>query len=250
MQTVIRQDVIERDMLQDLPEPVQRYLVHTGVIGKPWINTVNLKYTGEFRLAADKAWMPMRAVQTYTTNPPGFQWKADFKLFGLPLMRARDTYKDGQAHMFGKLAGLIPIFDTQGKELLQGAMVRYLQEMVWFPTAYLSDYITWKAVDDHTAEVSFTYKGEHVKGCMYFDDDGRVVNFMAERYREHQGDYTLDTWATPITGYDTFNGLQLPVTGRGVWQLPEGDLSYIQLRVRDVKYNIPTPTLSSHYRDA
>jgi hypothetical protein len=27
-------------MLQDLPEPVQRCMAHSGVIGKPWINTV------------------------------------------------------------------------------------------------------------------------------------------------------------------------------------------------------------------
>lgn len=35
--------IITADMLHDLPEPVQRYLTYTGVVGQPWINTVATK---------------------------------------------------------------------------------------------------------------------------------------------------------------------------------------------------------------
>ena len=71
--------LVTTDMLQDLPKPVQRYMAYTGVVGKPWINTVRVKQVGRFRLGQDRPWMPMRAVQYYTTNPPGFVWKARFK---------------------------------------------------------------------------------------------------------------------------------------------------------------------------
>lgn len=30
---------ITADMLQDLPESVQRYLTYTGVVGTPWVET-------------------------------------------------------------------------------------------------------------------------------------------------------------------------------------------------------------------
>src|SRR5579859_4689095 len=87
--------VITPDLLQKLPAPVQRYLAYTGVVGKSWIKTVRLNYAGKFRLGLDKPWLPIVAEQFYTTNPPGFLWKARLKVAGLPLMRGQDTYKAG-----------------------------------------------------------------------------------------------------------------------------------------------------------
>ncbi len=60
--------VVTADMLHKLPEPVQRYMVYTGVVGKPWINTVLVKYAGKFRPGPDKPWMPITAKQFYITN--------------------------------------------------------------------------------------------------------------------------------------------------------------------------------------
>jgi len=230
---------VTESMLTHLPEPVQRYLHYSGVMGTPWINTVHLRYQGQFRLGADKPWMAMTADQVYTVDPPGFQWKARFKLLGLPLLAAVDTYADGQGHMFGKLAGMVTMFDARDKQLLQGTMLRYLQEMLWFPTAYLSDYITWQAVDDHAADITFTYAGEQVTGRMFFDDAGRVLSFRAQRYREENGQYHLNTWSTPMTDYAVWGGLRVPCSGSGVWELPDADLVYIRLQVTTIEYNVP-----------
>lgn len=229
--------LITEDDLAALPTPVQRYLRYTGVIGKPRIETVRLQYTGEFRMAANKPWMPMKATQIYTTNPPGFQWTASFKMGGFPLMYGKDTYKNGQGHMFGKLIGLFTIFDVTGEEMIQGSMLRYLQEMIWFPSAFLNDYIRWQAVDDHCAEVTFTDSDHSVTARLIFDDAGRLITFIAQRYREDKGRYLLDTWSTPMTEYGRLAGLNLPVVGCGVWQLAGGDLAYIKLHLNEVVYN-------------
>lgn len=229
--------VIHAERLAHLPPVVQRYLTYSGVIGTPWIETVRLSYTGRFRLGADKPWMPMHAQQRYTTDPPGFVWKAWFRLAGLPLMYGEDTYQDGEGHMFGRLAGLFTIFDARGEELVQGTMLRYLQEMTWFPTAFLSPYITWAGVDDHCADVTYTHAERQVSARLYFDDAGRLLTFIAQRYREQGGRYTLDTWAAPVTEYGRLAGLNLPLAGRGVWQLAGGDLAYIELSMGTVVYN-------------
>ncbi len=231
--------VVGEEHLAGLPAAVQRYLTYSGIVGKPWVDTVRLKYRGQFRLAADKPWLGVEADQVYRTNPPGFQWKARFKVAGLPLMYGQDTYKDGQGHMVGKLAGLFTLFDAQGDEMMQGTMLRYLQEMSWFPAGYLNDYIRWQAVDDHAADVTYTYGGKSVTGRMFFDDRGRLLNFIAQRYREHQGSYSLDTWSTPTVEYATIGGVNLPVAGAGVWQLPQGDLSYIKVQLTSIVYNQP-----------
>ncbi len=141
-ETKITDQKISVEDLAGLPEPVQRYMAFSGVVGTPWIRTVRIKQAGRFRQSPDRPWMPVTAVQTFTTDPPGFVWKASFKMFGLPLMSARDSYQAGHGRMFGKLAGLINIFDARGHELDLGALVRYLGEIMWFPSAFLGKNVT------------------------------------------------------------------------------------------------------------
>jgi hypothetical protein len=229
--------LVTSEMLQNLPEPVQRYLNYTGVIGKAWVHTVHLKQTGRFRQGLERPWMPMVAEQSYTTNPPGFVWNARFKVAGLPLLRARDKYEAGHGHMFGKLAGLFTVFDVRGEQLDQGTMIRYLSEMIWFPSAFLVDNISWKKVDDHTAQVTFTDHGKSVSGLMHFDDKGKLTNFTTERYREIDGEFSLDPWSTPIEQYGELAGLKLPVSGQVMWNLPAGDLVYVELQITELQYN-------------
>jgi hypothetical protein len=233
--------LITPEALEHLPEPVQRYMAFSGIVGKPWIDTVHLKYAGRFRLGAGQGWMPMTAEQVYTTDPPGFLWKARFRIGGLPLMRALDSYKGGGGHMFGKL-GPFTIFDERGEKLDQGAMMRYLNEITWFPTAYLGDNVEWQGVDAHCALVTLTDRGKSVSARMVFDDAGRPVNFIAQRYREDHRNYTLDTWSTPFTKYAVHQGLHLPICGQGVWNLPGGDLPYIDVNLSEIEYNCPIPS--------
>ena len=232
--------LVTADMLQRLPDPVRRYMNYTGVVGKPWINTVSLKQVGRFRTGPDKPWMAMSAVEYYTTNPPGFLWKARFKMFGLPLVSARDTYKAGRGRMFGKLAGLFTIFDERGEEYNQGSMMRYLSEMIWFPIALLAENIAFQTVDDHSAQVTLTDSGRSLSGRLFFDDAGRPTNFTTMRYyRKGKGDLSLEHWSTPMTEYGVRAGLNLPVRGQAVWKLASGDLPYWDGEITEVEYNGP-----------
>ena len=233
------QRVITSEMLENLPASVQRYLAYTGVVGYPWIATARLKQAGKFRQGADRPWMPMAAEEFYTTQPPSLVWNARFKLAGLPLLRGRDRYESGHGHMFGKLAGLFTAFDVRGEELDQATMIRYLNEIMWFPTAFLGDNISWEAVDDRSAQVTFTDCGRSVSGTMIFDGIGRLINFTCMRYREVEGEYSLDPWSTPMTAYGEFAGLKLPVRGQAVWNLPSGDLTYAELEITEIEYNSP-----------
>ncbi len=227
---------ITQERLLDLPAPIQRYLVYTGVVGMPWIKKVRLKYVGKFRQAADKPWMSMSAVESYTTDPASFLWVAKFKVAGIPLLRVIDKYENGKGSMLGKLAGVKTIFDVKGDELDQGAMMRYLNEIMWFPTAYLSEKISWEEIDDNSAKVIFSDFGMSVSAQIFIDDMGQLTNFIGERYRETNGDFSLDTWSTPISAYGEFAGLKLPSHGSAEWNLPDGDLSYIQLELKEIEY--------------
>jgi hypothetical protein len=229
--------LVTAGVLEDLPGPVRRYLSYTGVVGMPWIDTVRLKQVGTFRLGRDRPWMPLTAEELYTTNPPGLVWNARFKIAGLPLIRAKDKYESGKGHMFGKVAGLFTIFDARGDELDQATMIRYLNEIMWFPTAFLGENISWQAIDDRSTQVTFSDHGKSVSARMFFDGAGRLVNFSTMRYRETDGSFSLDPWSTPITDYGELAGLKLPVRGKAVWNLDSGDLEYADLEITEVEYN-------------
>jgi Family of unknown function (DUF6920) len=54
---------------------------------------------------------------------------------------ATDQFSDGHGSIHIKLLSLITVANACGPEMDQGSVLRYLAEMIWFPTAWLSDYV-------------------------------------------------------------------------------------------------------------
>jgi len=69
-----------------LPEPVRRWLRYSQVVGAQRPAMARLRQDGDFRLEG-MGWMPFRAEQYFTTNPPGFLWKASFRMAPLASRR-------------------------------------------------------------------------------------------------------------------------------------------------------------------
>lgn len=49
--------IVTEEMLQRLPDPVKRYLIYTGVVGKPIVQTLRLKQVGKIRKDITQPWM-------------------------------------------------------------------------------------------------------------------------------------------------------------------------------------------------
>lgn len=229
--------VVTEEMLRNLPRPVQEYMAYAGVLGKPIPHTIRLRQVGRIRQNQKSAWMKLEAVEYYSTNPPGFIWKVFLPNRRFPVTFGRDAYLDGRGSMLIKMLSLIPLSKSAGSETDQGAMMRYLNEMNWFPAAFLGNNISWKAVDETSAEVTLTHGTQSVSAIMLFGPDGRPLNFVAKRFRMVGSRYDLETWSTPFTGYGEFEGLRLPVRGQGVWNLEGGDLVYVELEITELEYD-------------
>ena len=233
-------EVVSEKDLEGLPEPVQKYLRYTQIIGKERIRSVRLKQKGSIRTSQEQGWMPFRANQYYTTDDPAFIWHATVKLFYLPLMKARDRFYGGKGNMLIKLLPFITIADASGDEMDQGTLLRYLNEMMWFPTAYLEDYIQWEPIDSHSARATITVEGLSASAILYFNEKGEMRDFVAERYMSVGDEYSLETWSTPIEEYKEINGIMVPIKGEALWKLSSGDFSYIKLEITDIEYDNPS----------
>jgi len=235
-----RAGVVTEEMLTGLPEPVRRYLRYTGVVGKPVPGTIRLHQKGRMRPGPGQPWMPLEAEEHYSVQPPGFVWAGTARLGPLTVARARDMYAEGHGRMLVKAASLWLVADASGAQTDQAAM-RYLSEMIWFPAAFLADNIAFEAVDDSSARVTLTDRGRTAAATLVFDEQGRLTNFVAKRYRAAGGS-DPETWSTPVTGYGEFEGLRLPTRGNAIYKLPGGDLEYIDVTVTGLHYDTaPAP---------
>ena len=231
-----RAGVVTEEMLADLPDPVRRYLRYTGVAGRPFPGTIRLRQEGMMRAGPGQLWVPLDAEEHYSVQPPGFVWAGTLRAGALPVARARDMYAEGEGRMLVKVASLWPVVNASGAQMNQGEMMRYLNEMIWFPAAFLAGNISFQAVDDSTAQVTLTDHGRTATATMFFDTQGRLTDFVAQRYRAPDAS-SPDTWSTPITGYGEFEGLRLPARAKALCKLPGGDLDYIEVTLTGLHYD-------------
>ncbi|MGE0393535.1 MAG: DUF6544 family protein [Vicinamibacterales bacterium] len=217
-----------------LPAPVQRWLHASGAVGRPRAQVVRLHQRGGMRTAPDQAYMPMEAEQYFTVDDPGFVWTVDVTMMRVVPVVGRDSFAAGRGRMLIKAGGLVTVADGTGPTFDQGTALRFLGEIVWFPSAAASPSIAWTAVDDRHAQATIATAGTTASALFEFDDRDRVVRLTADRY---YGGRTLERWTIPITEWRAVRGVEIPVRGGAVWKLAAGDFDYFQWEIVDVEVN-------------
>ncbi len=226
---------ISEKRLATLPMPVQRHLRQAGVVGQKIPRLVTLTQKGRIRSAPDSGWMEFTAEETYSTNPPAFVWRVWFPSRATPVVFGRDHYLDGDGRITMKLLGTVPVADVGGSAAMnEASLMRYLNEIMWFPAAYAGDNLTWTPVDDTSADVTLTDRGMSVTARLFFDAKGRLINFRAQRFNSDSN--SIETWETPLDDQGHFAGTNLPISGSAIWQMDTGPFAYIELEVTGVSY--------------
>jgi len=169
-------------------------------------------------------------------QPPGFVWAGTARLGPLAVARARDMYAEGHGRMLVKVASLWPVVDASGEQMDQAAMMRYLNEMIWFPAAFLAGNVSFEAVDDGSARVTLTDHGRAATATLVFDTQGRSLTSSPSGTGPPAA-ATRRSGPTPVTGYGEFEGLRLPTRGKAIYKLPGGNLDYIDVTVTDLHYD-------------
>ncbi|WP_423189799.1 DUF6544 family protein [Alkalibacterium sp. f15] len=235
-----KSEVVTEEDIIDLPTSVQRWLKYSGIIGKETIVSGRLKQQAEMRMDAEGQWMSVKAEQYFTSEKPGFVWNASIKAAPFIHIAGRDKYLNGKGSMLIKPMSLFTVADSKGEEIDQGTLLRYLAETVWFPSAVLNDYISWKEIDDNNAKATMTYGEISTSGVFTFNQMGEVIKFEAERYGDFNGEFSLETWSISMSDYKAFAGIKVPTEGKITWRLDEGDFNWFNFEVLEIEYNNPT----------
>jgi hypothetical protein len=221
--------------LAPLPEPVRRWLRYSHVVGKERPTTVRLRQEGAFQLEG-RGWLPFEAEQYFTMNPPGFLWKASFRMAPLVSVVGRDQYRDGEASMQMRVLSLVPVANKAGGGgLNQGDLLRYLGELQWFPAGALADYVTWEPLEADSARAVISDGGITASMTFRFGADGRLLEERAIRYNDARG--RNESWANRNDADREVGGIRVPAVGEARWEYGSGP--YIRWRVTEAEQNRP-----------
>lgn len=232
-------EVITPRHLSTVPPVVQFWMENAGVVGKLSQQRVYLEQRGEMKTTPDGNWMPVRAEQYIGTTQPAFLWIADVKAAPFVHLAGRDRYIDGKGRMLIKLLSVVPVVDSEGPKIDQGSLLRYLAEIVWYPSAALQEYIEWKQLDSTTAKATMEYGGISASGIFQFNKKGDVTAFEANRYYERKEGATLEKWLITIdeNSYLSFEGIRVPSRAEVIWKLDGGDFTWYKLQVDSLWFN-------------
>ena len=221
--------------IQQLPEPVKKYLRYTGSVGKPKVNNFKIEFTGKIRKDENSEWMPFTCEQYNFMETPTrlFFMKAAMK--GLPI-GGYHSFRNGVAYMDIRLFSIFTVQYLDGPEANLSETVTFFNDMcVVAPPTLIDKRIKWLEVGYNKVKASFTNNNITVSAWLYFNEKGELINFISDdRYASAGKQFP---WATPLKDYHLINGYRLMGSAETIYSYPDRDLVYGTFKLISIKYN-------------
>ncbi|TPV32458.1 hypothetical protein FJ651_12920 [Paucihalobacter ruber] len=229
--------LVTKQSLDSVPLPVERWLIRSGVVDKPYATSAKVAQTLQLKMKPDQEqWLSANANQISNLQEPAFIWSVEVKMNPFLNFYGRDKLINGNGTMLIKLNALFNIVNETGPKISEGSMQRYLGEMVWFPTLALSDYVSWQSVNDSTAIATLNYMEKHVSGTFSFNSEGDFIQFSTFRFMGNDPNSQRYEWVLKVQDYNIFEGIKIPSKMTATWKLTAGDWTWLKLQIDDVNY--------------
>ncbi|MBN1632221.1 MAG: hypothetical protein JW990_20895 [Thermoleophilia bacterium] len=233
------EQIIAEKTLRGLPEPVARYMVYSGLVGKKRIRCARVFHSGTFSRDRAAGFLPIKGEYWLTSDPPSFCWYGKIRMAPLLTAAAIDSYHDGRGRMLGKAMGLFKIMDERGKTTDQSSFGRMVVEMCMVPSFYLDGRrVTWTGCDGLKAECIVRDAGRQDTAQFYFNVDGSLEKVTVKRFYDElgKGEPSLELFTGIVRGNREFDGLVLPEVLDGYWNLVDGDYHYVHFVIDRVEH--------------
>ncbi|UBF30612.1 hypothetical protein K9N68_36165 (plasmid) [Kovacikia minuta CCNUW1] len=231
------QQLFTKEMIAELPTPVQRYFFHAIAPGTPLPTVVKLDLGGQFRLAQDKPWLPMQSQEILTRS--GFVWKATIGR-GLSQFQGADYYFRRLGRMQFAILGLVPVVDAHDPDTARSAIGRLVAELMWLPSALLPQQgVQWSAIDNHTIQAQIKVDDEPVTLTFVIDADGRVLESYAPRWGiTKDGSWTSIPMGGKCHAEGTFSGFTIPTQVGAGWGFGSAEyFEFFQASIQQAIYS-------------
>lgn len=234
-QTKGQLEILTEADIAHLPEPVQKYIRYTRSIGKPKIEQMRIRFSGEMRSKGED-WFAFTSEQHNFMRAPTrlFFMKAFIKWVPSGGYHA---YQGSEARMQIKVLNAMAVVDIQDEELFRTETVTYFNDLCLFaPAALIDERIQWDSIREDSVRATFTNQGVSISAVLTFNEAGQLTNFISDDRTEVNLGKRL-RFSTPISDYQTFNSYRLARYGEAVWEYPDGPFTYGKFTVEEVVYN-------------
>jgi hypothetical protein len=222
-----------------LPPPVERFLLSAVPSERAPVRFVELDTAGDFLMSPPNGWKPFHAHQRFNVLSPGFVWDARIAMAPRVPVFVRDAYVEGRGEMVARvLAAYAVANESASSELAEGQLMRFLAEMMWFPSGLRPENgVRWTPVDDHRAMAHLTDHGRTVSLQFTFNGANEITEVSSPaRLRAVAGGYAPTPWTVRCWDYQQRLGFRIPIACEAEWQLPEGPLAYWRGKITNVRY--------------
>lgn len=229
-------ELIQEKDLQHLPLPVQQYLRYAGVLNRPKVHNVFIRFTGRMR-GRNQNWFPFTSEQYDGFRAYTRLFFMKGKMFGVKVP-GYHRYQGQSAAMNIRLFGCIPVMQKTGDTLFKAETVTIFNDMCLLAPATLIDSrIQWEAIDSSSAKAIFTNEGVSIQATLYFNQTGQLVDFVSDD-RYDVGSMQRYRFSTPVSKYLNYHGYNLASFGEAIWHYPAGKFTYGEFELQDVQYNV------------
>jgi hypothetical protein len=215
--------------LSPLPEPVQRYLRATGVVGQPRPLNYRLRFRGRIRSGPDARWMPLVVEQQSFADEPTRLFLMRATMMGVPVY-GYHRLAGGHATMRIKALGAVTVAEAAGPDMDQAETVTLFNDMCLLAPGTLVDpTVSWDPIDERRARGWFTHAGHRISATLSFGDDGLITNFVSDdRLASSSDGKTFSRWrfSTPVQEYRQFGPFRLAARAEARWHPPAGEYVY------------------------
>lgn len=231
-------ELLTESDLNHLPEIIKKYIQYTGFIGREKILNFRSECTGGIRSNPDENYMPLKSVQHNFIDLPSRSFYIVAKKKGISAVGLH-LYQSAKATFQVRLLGLIPLVNAKGHEMDQGETVTVFNDMFFMaPGSLIDKRIEWEIIDSQTVKASFSVNSIKVSAVVYFDNEGKLVNFISnDRFDTDGKEYVNYPWETPLSEYKDFNGYRLPSKAKVIYKRPNGDFCYGEFELLSIEFN-------------
>jgi hypothetical protein len=239
LQTTTKSQFVTPDDIEHLPEPVQKYLIYTGAVGKEKIQNVHIRFNGTFSTAPGRKYQQFESEQNNFFAKPKRIFLMKMRMFGI-LLQGFHLYKEAEAVMKIKIASLFEVVNAKGEKMNQGETVTVFNDMcLMAPAALIDADVEWQTIDSLTVKATYKNGAITITATLYFNETGELINFVSnDRFMSADGKtYKNFPWSTPARDYKDFGGRKVPGYGEAIWHMPEGEYCYGKFNLQMVEYN-------------
>lgn len=235
--------VFDHKMVEQLPEPAQRFFKFAIKEGTPLRFVADIQMTGQFSLGSknNPNYMEMQASQVLAASE-GFVWK----------MRAQSGHlrlsgSDSSTWTRFWMGGLLPVARAGGTaDHVRSAFGRSVAEAVfWAPASVLpSPNVVWEAVRQDVVRLTVTHQGLTQRVDVTVASDGQPTEVVFQRWSNAnpEQEYRFQPFGGYLSDFRDFKGYRLPThVEAGNHFRTEAYFPFYRVDVTEVSFPTPQP---------